>query len=482
MKSLERLHLQKDIDDLRVLIVAEHASLKFGGEAALPLHYFRVLRKRGIEAWLIVHERTREELKSIFQADFDRIHFISDTSLHRIVWQHSKLLPKRLSYFTFGLILRLMTQATQRGLAKQIAHDQQIDVIHQPIPVSPKEPSMIFDMGVPVVIGPMNGGMKYPPAFKDMQNRWVELSLGLGYLFSNFFNTLIPGKHRATILLTANQRTTDALPQGTRGKIIELVENGVDLSVWRPEFYSSNPNPENFVQKGLAQCAKKELQKPTKFVFIGRLVDWKAVDLLLIAFKHASEQLSIELEIIGDGPERKGLEEKARELGLAQFKSCTQEEVPGQDSAHATQVREQIHFAGWLSQADCAQRMLRADALILPSILECGGAVVLEAMTMSIPVIATNWGGPADYLDESCGILVEPTSPDSFIDNLADAIIKMAQQPKLRQVMGKAGRSRALNNFDWELKVDAILQIYQEAIKIYKIEQEMLNGQLSKVN
>ena len=42
----------------RVLIVAEHASAKFGGEAILPLHYFRGLRRRGIEVWLIVHSRT----------------------------------------------------------------------------------------------------------------------------------------------------------------------------------------------------------------------------------------------------------------------------------------------------------------------------------------------------------------------------------------------------------------------------------------
>src|SRR5258708_39452367 len=52
--------------DIRVVIVAEHASLKFGGEAALPLHYFRVLRRRNVAAWLVVHERTRSELEHAF--------------------------------------------------------------------------------------------------------------------------------------------------------------------------------------------------------------------------------------------------------------------------------------------------------------------------------------------------------------------------------------------------------------------------------
>src|SRR4028119_1223292 len=88
--------------NLRVLIVAEHASMKFGGEAALPVHYFRILRKRGIETWLVVHERTRDELESLLQGEFDRIHFVPDTLWHRIVWQSSRLLPQRLSRITFG--------------------------------------------------------------------------------------------------------------------------------------------------------------------------------------------------------------------------------------------------------------------------------------------------------------------------------------------------------------------------------------------
>jgi hypothetical protein len=70
----------------RVLIVAEHASAKFGGEAVLPLHYFRVLRARGVETFLVVHERTREELETLFPNDRARIHYVRDTRLHVRLW------------------------------------------------------------------------------------------------------------------------------------------------------------------------------------------------------------------------------------------------------------------------------------------------------------------------------------------------------------------------------------------------------------
>ena len=410
---------------MNILIVAEHASLKYGGEAALPLHYFRVLRQRGIEAWLIVHERTREELEFLFESDRDRLYFIKDTIWHRWLWKCSQFFPKRIADFTFGLLLRLITQYSQRRLAKKIICKHQIDVVHQPILVSPKEPSTIFDLGAPVVIGPLNGGMNYPPGF-DRENSLVDWGVKLGRLFADLFNTLIPGKRKATTILVANERTKLALPKGIKGKVIEIVENGVDLSVWN------------------AKTSFKSKNKTVKFVFLGRLVNWKGVDLLLQAFKYVSSRMPVELEIIGDGQERSHLQKLAQELNLTS-----------------------VNFTGFLPQTDCVKRLQSADVLVLPSLYECGGAVVLEAMTMAIPAIATNWGGPADYLNETCGILIDPKNPDSFILDLATAMLQLAKSPALRQRLGKAGQQRIRDRFDWEVKVDIMLDIYQDAIARY---------------
>ena len=448
-------------DNLRVLIVAEHASLKMGGEAALPLHYFRVLRQRGINTWLVVHERTREELQSLFKSDCDRIYFVSDTCGHRFVWQCSKFLPQRLSDFTLGLVLRLMTQIVLRRIAKKIVQEQQIDIIHQPILVSPKEPSMIFHMGVPVVIGPMNGGMNYPPAFRYRENLFVHLSVEIGRHLANLFNTLIPGKLKATTLLVANQRTKEALPKGISGKVIEIRENGVDLSIWKPKPQNQSLGLENLETEIRTQHSEAGTRQPIRFVFVGRLVKWKAVDLLILAFKRVWEQIPAELEIIGEGDELPALKALAKEIGLIKLQKT---ESATQDLGSEPQKRVAVNFTGFLPQRDCVQRLQLADVMVLPSLYECGGAAVLEAMTMGIPVIATHWGGPADYLDESCGILVKPTTPDSFISDLATAMLKMSTSPELRQAMGKAGRQLILEHFDWEVKIDTMLEIYQEAI------------------
>ena len=157
---------------MRVLIVAEHASLKFGGEAALPLHYYRILRRRQIPVWLVVHERTRSELESLFPLDRDRIVFVPDTKAHLVLWRLSRLLPDRISSFTTGFLLHCLTQLAQRREIRRLLREHAISLIHQPIPVSPKMPSLIAGMNVPVIIGPMNGGMDYPPGFRRLQSAY----------------------------------------------------------------------------------------------------------------------------------------------------------------------------------------------------------------------------------------------------------------------------------------------------------------------
>ena len=146
-----------------------------------------------------------------------------------------------------------------------------------------------------------------------------------------------------------------------------------------------------------------------------------------------------ELEVIGEGPMSEAWRKLAEELGL----------------------KERVHFAGWLPQVECAVRLETSLALVLPSIYECGGAVVLESMAMGKPVIATRWGGPADYLDESSGILVEPTSYQHMVDGFAEAMTKLMSSPELAKSIGAAGRKRAVRDFDWQKKIQQVISIYQ---------------------
>ncbi|MBE9092842.1 glycosyltransferase family 4 protein [Tychonema sp. LEGE 07203] len=411
---------------MRILIVAQNASTKFGGESLLPVNYFRILRSRQIETWLVTHARTQAELEGLFPEDRDRMHFVPDTWLHRLLSNCGESIPARVNDFTFGLLSHLYTQVLQRRVVRRLVSEHEIDTVHEPTPVSATVPSLMFGLGVPVVIGPMNTSVKFPLAFRSRQNPTIDILIAIGYKFVDVFNRLFPGKIQAETLLVANDRTKQALPSGVRGKIIELVENGVDFSVWRSDSTES-----------------KQTNQQVNFVFLGRLVDWKGVDLLLTAFVPVTAKFDAVLEIIGDGDMRGELEAQTARLGL--------------DS--------KVVFSGWQSQEQCALKLQQADVLVMPSLREPGGAVVLEAMAVGLPVIAVNWGGPADYLNSTCGILVEPDSREGFVKGLTEAMLKLAQSPELRQSMGSAGYSRVREHFDWERKVDRMLEIYQQTVK-----------------
>lgn len=420
---------------MRVLIVAEHASARFGGEAALPLHYFRVLKQRRTEVWLVTHARTRPELESLFP-DEKRIHYVEDTLLHRLMWRVGSWLPDQISYITTGFVARLAAQLAQRRIVRRLVATEGIEIIHQPMPVSPREPSMIYGFGVPVVIGPMNGGMDYPPRFRKHRGAPERYLIGLARWFSTGLHWLMPGKRHAAFLLVANSRTEAALPKGLNPRVLLLVENGVDLGLWR--------------SSDAAHKSTRACDATVTFVFLGRLVGWKAVELLILAFNLSKNYAPMRLLVIGDGDERSRLEDIARFNGL----------LAGTEAIAGT-----VQFRGWMAQSDCAKALESADCLVLPSLLECGGSVVLEAMSMGKPVIATGWGGPADYLDPQCGVLIAPVDRESMIKGFAEAMVRLALSPAERERLGANGRDKVHREFDWDVKVDRMTQIYRHAIQ-----------------
>jgi glycosyltransferase involved in cell wall biosynthesis len=409
---------------MRVCIVADSASVRFGGEAILPYHYFRLLRQRGVEAWLVVHERTRGELESLLPDEVGRIHFTADLDLHKRLYHLGTFLPRRVAEATFGLLSHLLTQHQQKSIIERLVREEGIDVVHQPTPVSPRLPSLMRGLGAPVVIGPLNGGMDYPIAFRGHESAFSRVSVYFARALSNLVNTLLPGKRLAAIVLVANPRTRAALPSGLRGRVIELVENAVDLETWLPASGQASPGA----------------SPGRQFLFMGRLVDWKRLD---VAIRALREVPGAALTIVGDGAMRGPWESLARDLGLA----------------------DRVIFKGWQPQSECARLLSESIALLLPSVYECGGAVVLEAMASGRPVIATRWGGPADYLDPSCGFLIDPSGNEAMVAGFAKAMRTLLAEPEKARVMGVAGHQRVVEHFNWLRKIDQIEEIYQLAVE-----------------
>lgn len=406
-------------EQLRVLIVAENTSMCHGGESSLPVHWFLGLLREGVDARFLLHARDKLEIDELLGEHASRIHYVPDTLLQKILWKLGGPLPHSIRIFTTGWLVHLITQFMQRRVARRLIEQYKIDVIHEPIPVTPRLPSMMYGLGVPVVIGPMNGNMTYPPGFGGsvfLEQVFVLLARG----FKDLANWLIPGKRQAALLLVANERTRQALPRGCRGRVAILCENGVESDIWR--------RPDDLPARS---------GDGLRLGFSGRLVNWKGVDIVLDVLAELRKQTpAAELWIIGDGPEHTRLSRQVETLGLSSA----------------------VTFHGWVDQKECARLLSQCDVYLYPSMLDCGGAVVLEAMSLGLPVVALNWGGPGDYLAPECGVAVDPAPRPRLIAKLVKAVQDLT--PEKRRKMGEAARREIADRYTWPAKVREILAWY----------------------
>ena len=408
------------MNKIAVLIVSENATNLFGGEAILALRYFELLKTHeNVEPYLLTHCRNRSELAKISHLDHDKIYYIPDTWLFRFLQKLGRYIPKTLDIVSYGLLISLLTSISQWWIARKIIRKHQINLIHQPSPVSPKIPSMMFGLKRPVIIGPMNGGMDYPPAFKHMNTAIESVSYFIFRSFSHVANVIIPGKFLANLLLVSNIRTQNALPKFHAKRVEVLVENGVLVT-----------------KKILRDPIKKNIE----LLFVGRLVDWKGLDILLEALNKCVG-LNITLTVIGDGPEENHLKGYSNQLGLSN-----------------------VAFVGHIPFPLLTKYYDSADIFVLPSLRECGGAVVLEAMARGLPVIATDWGGPADYVTKETGFLIKPTSRENMVKEISTCIAALSENQSLREKMGSAALKHVNENFLWHDKIIQMTNYYQEVL------------------
>ena len=407
------------MDKLNILIVCEHASNVFGGEAMLPLNYARYLTKNQHNVYLITHERVKTSIQQIADINQDNVFYVPDTLAHKLLHRYSAIFPERIHIVTFGFLMHLITQFYQWKLARKLIKEKQIHVVHEPAPVSAVQPSAMFGLGVPVVIGPMNGGMSFPQAFQHMAGRSERLLYQIMRVFSSVYNLLIPGKFFADYLLVANQRTRDTLPKFRLGQVEEIVENGV---------FSVLDTP-------------KPMKQPDTInvLYVGRLVDWKTIDSLIDAVGMCSS--NVRLTILGDGALRPKLESHAK-----------------------IKAPNKVDFLGLVLHSETNKYYDNADIFALPSIRECGGAVVLEAMARGLPVVATAWGGPEDYITTETGFLVEPQSREYMVKQFSAIIDQLALAPELRFKVGQAAINRVKEHFLWDKKILEVVDVYQRAI------------------
>jgi sugar transferase (PEP-CTERM/EpsH1 system associated) len=215
---------------------------------------------------------------------------------------------------------------------------------------------------------------------------------------------------------------------GIRADKVALVRNGVDSSRFQPPASRDR-------LRGEQGYGPEEFLVGT----VGRLDPIKNQASLLEAvgllYKHHPR---MRLAIVGDGPEREGLERQVHDRGLAGVVRLV---------GHSDDI------PAWLG---------RFDLFVLPSLGEGMCNTILEAMAVGLPVVATCVGGnPELVVDGVTGRLVQARDADA----LAHAIESYAVSDHVRQQHGSAGRDRVLQQFTLQRMLREYVSLYNQELK-----------------
>ena len=277
-------------------------------------------------------------------------------------------------------------------------------------------------LGIPFVLGPLNGGLPWPAGFPDLRRQdgeFLSRLRGAHRLLPYYRST----RRDAAAILVGSAGALADLPRRWHDKSIYVPENGLDLARFPP------PPPKRALVAG----------QPLRAVFLGRLVPAKGADMLIEAACALLAAGRMSLDIIGDGPERPRLEQLVR----------------------AHDLDRQVRFIGTVRHPQVAACLAGAHLLTFPSVHEFGGAVVLEAMAMGVVPVVVDYGGPAEFVSPASGFALPLGTREEIIVALRRTLEQIAAAPECLAPMALRSAARARACFAWPAKAAQTLEIYR---------------------
>jgi glycosyltransferase involved in cell wall biosynthesis len=190
----------------------------------------------------------------------------------------------------------------------------------------------------------------------------------------------------------------------------------------------------------LADLPKKPVNTNTRtrLICVGRLSAEKGHLGLLNAFASVrARNLDAELVLVGDGPERMRIEQ----------------------AIHTLNLQDVVHLTGVLAEKETLEQIAHADILVLASFMEGLPVVLIEALALGVPVVATRVAGiPELVVHEKEGLLFSPANWDELAENLS----RLLSDSALRGRLAGAGRSKVFSKYNIETAFKPLFSEFTE--------------------
>lgn len=400
---------------MRILLCKGQIYGPISGSDETLVTYASQLKRAGNQVSVLLmylHGEEDQYYQRLLEADVP-VSFIASNFAHTSMGAGRKLAYK--IFNTFPASQRFIRQRTLKvvtGLAKrhyrrcrEFIQSQKPDVIHV---MTPDPSAMIIiqaghEVGVPIIYQEL--GIPYhPPNFESYYAQ---------------FTTVIPlCTEVAALSPKLIEHCRDKLPQARTLSVLPIMSDEA-ANGRKPRVPTSNR---------------------ITFGFAARMEELKGPSVLMEAFAIAYRtRKDLALNIAGDGSQRHKIAARAKALDVAS--------------------RYRYHGV-YTHPEDCRVFMESLDIFVMPSLSEGTPNSVVEAMACGKPIIASEIGGIPDMIGTKAGILVPPGD----VTALANAMIKLAENPELRKTMGAAAQERYQKLFSPKVVVPLMLETYQRVM------------------
>jgi len=320
----------------------------------------------------------------------------------------------------FGYPFSLAFEWCAWRLLKKRIYAGEFDLVLRVMPMTPSLPSpfafFLRKGPIPFVIGPLNGGLPWPPGFSQLENQkeWISNLRSL-YRYLPFARSTY--RYAAAIIAASSQTYSEFAVYAE--KLFFVPEPGIADSLCGPDTRMNAP------------------EGKLKLVFVGGLYPRKACDLALRAAASILRDNQARFTVIGDGPERAKIEHLVRSMG----------------------VQDNVDLCGWLSHSEVLKHLKSADIFLFPSVRDNGAGVVFEALACgAVPVVA-DFGGPGDIVIPEVGYKVALTNEDELVEGMATVLKELVRNPQHLRQLRKQGMAYARERLTWEAKAQATTQV-----------------------
>ena len=182
--------------------------------------------------------------------------------------------------------------------------------------------------------------------------------------------------------------------------------------------------------------ARRHEGRGRRLLFVGRLAPEKGCLVLIEAVAQLSD---VTLDIVGDGPSRAALRERAAALGLA----------------------DRVVFHGYMDEAGVRQRLAEADVFVMASFAEGVPVVLMEALAAGVPAVATRIAGIPELIEDGLtGLLVPPAEPTA----IAEAVRRLLEDSGLRNRLAATGREKVEREFNLGTECERLANLMTTAL------------------